>query len=105
MPMRTRTGPRASPDRASRAAATAACDVGNATKNASVLGKLTGEPFRAELVQQPGRPLDVGEEERDGAGRELAHARPDDAPFSASQPMHATRWSGIGVAMRALSLS
>ena len=28
----------------------------------------------AELLQQPRRPLDVGEEEGDGAGRQLGHA-------------------------------
>jgi hypothetical protein len=38
-----------------------------------------GECFRicvgAKLVQKPHRPLDVGEEERDGAGREfVSHA-------------------------------
>jgi hypothetical protein len=31
----------------------------------------------AELVQEPGRALDVREQEGDGAGRELAHGRAD----------------------------
>jgi hypothetical protein len=36
-----------------------------------VLGERVGIPCRAELVQQPCRALDVGEEEGDGAGRQL----------------------------------
>jgi hypothetical protein len=30
---------------------------------------------RAELPEQPGRSFDIGEEEGDGAGRQLAHVR------------------------------
>ena len=41
-------------------------------QDAAVLGQRVCVSV-AELVQQPSRALDVGEEERDGAGRELAH--------------------------------
>ena len=94
-PMRTRIGPAASDSVSRAAAATAPGAVGKAKKKASpcvststpssaracladhaaVLGQRLGVRLRAELVQQPRRALDVGEEERDGAGRErLAHA-------------------------------
>ena len=43
-------------------------------KHATVLGQHLGVALGSELVQQLGRALDVGEEERDGARRELAHA-------------------------------
>ena len=39
--------------------------------HAPVLGERVGVRLGAELVQQPRRALDVGEEERDRAGREL----------------------------------
>ena len=40
-----------------------------------MLGERLGVGVRAELVEQPRRALDVGEEERDRAGREIrAHS-------------------------------
>ena len=42
-------------------------------QDASMLGERLRVLRLAELVQQPRRALDVGEEEGDGAGRELAH--------------------------------
>ena len=42
-------------------------------QDAAVLGERPCIPLRAELVQQLGRPLDVREEEADGAGRKVAH--------------------------------
>ncbi len=38
-----------------------------------VLGQRGSEPLRPELVQQPRRAFDVGEQKGDGAGRELSH--------------------------------
>jgi hypothetical protein len=41
----------------------------------SVFGELTGVRLGAQLVQQLGRSLDIGEEEGDGAGWEIgSHA-------------------------------
>ena len=40
--------------------------------DAAVLGERLGVPIRAELPEELGRSLNVREEERDGAGRELA---------------------------------
>ena len=45
-------------------------------QHAAVLGERLGVRVRPERVQQPRRALDVGEEEGDGAGREI---RPHDA--------------------------
>ena len=89
-PIRTRTGPPASARCASAAAATASDARANATKNASpcvststpscrrqtsrkhavVLGEHVRVPV-AQLLEQPRRPLDVGEEERHRPGRKL----------------------------------
>ena len=41
-------------------------------QHAAVLGQHVGVAI-AELLEQLRRALDVGEEERDGAGREVAH--------------------------------
>ena len=41
-------------------------------QDAPVLGERARVVLRAELVQKPRRPLDVGEEEGDGAARQLA---------------------------------
>ena len=77
------------------AAASAPGAVGKATKNASpcvststpscrakasrrtapVLASASAYALGAELVQQPRRALDVGEEEGDGAARQLAHGK------------------------------
>ena len=43
-----------------------------------VLGERVGVPRRPELVQQPRRPLDVGEEQRHRSLRKLAHGSNDD---------------------------
>jgi hypothetical protein len=49
-----------------------------------VLGERIGVRVRAESVEQPRRALDVGEEEGDGAGREIAaHGAADVIPESA----------------------
>ena len=42
------------------------------TQGAPVLGQRT-RILITELLQQPSRALDIGEEERDGAGRQLGH--------------------------------
>jgi hypothetical protein len=47
-------------------------------KCAAVLGQRVGIA-RAQLLEQPGRTLDIGEEEGDGAGRKLGHG-PNDVP-------------------------
>ena len=90
--MRTQIGPPSSARWPSAAAATASFARAKATKkgvalgvdldaavageglpeDAPVLGERVGVGV-AELVQQACRALDVGEEEGDGAGRELAH--------------------------------
>ena len=44
--------------------------------HAPVLGERLRVPLGAELVQQPRRALDVGEEEGDGAGREVVSHAP-----------------------------
>ncbi len=48
-------------------------------QHAAVVGEEVGVGG-AELVQETSRALDVGEEERDGAGREITHARECDLP-------------------------
>ena len=88
--MRTRIGPEASPP-APRGGPSAPGTVGKATKNASPCvststppcgaerlahdAAVLGERFRvrlAQLVQELGRALHVGEEERDGPGGKVA---------------------------------
>ena len=49
------------------------------SKDASVLAKRLRVLLGAELMQQLGRALHVGEEKRDGAGREVAHRANDRA--------------------------
>ena len=91
-PMRTRIGPEASASDISDAAATAPGAVGKAKKNASplrvhfdpllratrlpdhapMLGERLRVPLGAELMKQAGRALHIGEEEGDGAAREIA---------------------------------
>src|SRR5829696_6778144 len=99
--MRTRTGVAASSRCAAAAAAIASVARSNATrmrrprfdldaavaaergtKHAPVLGEDIGVAV-AELVQQPGVALDVGEEERDGARWKLRHR-----PSIAWRPWH-----------------
>jgi hypothetical protein len=41
-------------------------------QNAAVPPKLSGIPLGAKLLEQPGRPLHIGEEESDGANRQIA---------------------------------
>ena len=52
---------------------------------------MLGERLRvrlcAELAQEPGRALDVGEEEGDGAGREIGLARRDHPPAGIPRPV------------------
>ena len=42
-------------------------------ENVAVLGQRLAVPLRAELLEQGGRPLDVGEQQRDRSGRKLSH--------------------------------
>ena len=59
------------------------------SKQALVIGQHVAIAI-AELLDEPRRPLDVGEEKRDRAGRHLGHARKPE-PRSARSGKHARR--------------
>ena len=52
------------------------------SQRAPVLSQRVCVPLGAQLVQQRGRALDVGEQERDGAGRQIAHQRASSGTLS-----------------------